>query len=77
MGVASYCAGRPDGPCDPRAPVKRLCGGPDGAGCPLEVSTGLPWVWGSFDDPPLLEGDGGQVDCPIDIRIAQNHLPLH
>jgi hypothetical protein len=28
-------AGRPDGPCDPRAPVQSLWGG--GTGCPLEV----------------------------------------
>ena len=40
-------AGRPDGPCGPRAPVQSLWGA--GLGVPLRPP-GLPWELGRFDD---------------------------
>ena len=51
MVPPASCCGptRPDGPCDPRAPVQSLWVA--GLGVPLR-SPGLPCALGRFDDPP-------------------------
>ena len=36
-GMVPRVAGRPDGPCGPRAPIQSLWGAGPGTGCPLEA----------------------------------------
>ena len=54
-------AGRPDGPCDPRASVQSLWGA--GLGGPLR-SPGLPWVVSTIrpNDGPYCEGGLSSTD---------------
>ena len=66
----SCCAGRPDDPCDPRAPppVQSLCPLEGGTGCPLEVPRPL---LGRFDDPLERRPLPVRMVCEIHRRACE------
>ena len=62
-------AGRPDGPCDPLAPVQSLWGA--GLGVPLR-SQGLPWVVSTIrpNAGPCREGGLSSTDERVRVSVT-------